>query len=276
MTYQRREYVLADKLKSEFKERGKDVSGMRASSTSELMRRAAMGHDPRENCAEEAFRESYNKRPANAKQFSSRQSAARQNAAKNGSSSYSASRPAQSSAKRTQYGNTARSSEGTKARANSSGVRFASTAKNAPKTVQYRPETVNVRVEAKDTARKRLSPMFVALLGVVTVMIMFLVTQISDVYKTSNEIAKLENQLQTMQSEAEELKLKLDEKNDIREIEKIATTELGMAKEDTMQRRYITLSDGERIEVIDNGESEESSGGVMLSSVVSAIENLFN
>ena len=49
-----------------------------------------------------------------------------------------------------------------------------------------------------------------------------------------------------------------------------------MAKEDTMQRRYITLSDGERIEVIDNGESEESSGGVMLSSIASAIENLFN
>ena len=101
-------------------------------------------------------------------------------------------------------------------------------------------------------------------------------TQISDVYKASNEIAQLENQLQTMQSEAEELKLKLDEKNDIREIEKIATTKLGMAKEDTMQRRYITLSDGERIEVIDNGESEESSGGVMLSSIASAIENLFN
>ena len=58
MTYQRREYVLADKLKSEFKERGKDVSGMRASSTSELMRRATMGHDDRENCAEEALRES--------------------------------------------------------------------------------------------------------------------------------------------------------------------------------------------------------------------------
>lgn len=271
MTYQRREYVLADKLKSEFKERGKDVSGMRASSTSELMRRAAMGHDPRENCAEEAFRESYSKRPVNG----TRQ-AAKQSAANNVNYAYRQSRSAQYSANRTQTKNTAHSSSGTKARASSSGVRYASSVKSAPKTVQYRPETVNVRAEAKDTARKRLSPVFVALLGVVTVMIMFLVTQISDVYKTSNEIAQLENQLQTMQSEAEELKLKLDEKNDIREIEKIATTKLGMAKEDTMQRRYITLSDGERIEVIDNGESEESSGGVMLSSIASAIENLFN
>lgn len=266
MTYQRREYVLADKLKSEFKERGKDVSGMRASSTSELMRRAAMGHDPRENCAEEAFRESYSKRP----------NGTRQAAANNINYTYRQARSAQNSANRTQTKNTAHSSSGTKARASSSGVRYASSVKNAPKTVQYRPEAVNVRAEAKDTARKRLSPVFVALLGVVTVMIMFLVTQISDVYKASNEIAQLENQLQTMQSEAEELKLKLDEKNDIREIEKIATTKLGMAKEDTMQRRYITLSDGERIEVIDNGESEESSGGVMLSSIASAIENLFN
>lgn len=270
MTYQRREYVLADKLKSEFKERGKDVSGMRASSTSELMRRAAMGHDPRENCAEEAFRESYSKRPNGTRQT------ARQSTANNVNYTYRQARSAQNSANRTQTKSTAHSSSGTKARASSSGVRYASSVKRAPKTVQYRPETVNVRAEAKDTARKRLSPMFVALLGVVTVMIMFLVTQISDVYKASNEIAQLENQLQTMQSEAEELKLKLDEKNDIREIEKIATTKLGMAKEDTMQRRYITLSDGERIEVIDNGESEESSGGVMLSSIASAIENLFN
>ena len=270
MTYQRREYVLADKLKSEFKERGKDVSGMRASSTSELMRRAAMGHDPRENCAEEAFRESYSKRPNGTRQT------ARQSVANNINYTYRQARSAQNSANRTQTKNAAQSSAGTKARASSSGVRFASNVKRAPKSIQYRPEAVNVRAEAKDTARKRLSPMFVALLGVVTVMIMFLMTLISDVYKASNEIAQLENQLQTMQSEAEELKLKLDEKNDIREIEKIATTKLGMAKEDTMQRRYITLSDGERIEVIDNGESEESSGGVMLSSIASAIENLFN
>ena len=78
-----------------------------------------------------------------------------------------------------------------------------------------------------------------------------------------------------MQSEANALELKLEEKNDIREIERIATTELGMAKEDTLQRRYVSLSDGERIEILDSGEeNEDMSGGVMLSSIFSSIGKL--
>ena len=60
MTYQQRgDYRLADKLKKEFHGRGADLNGMQASSTSELMRRAGMGGDPRVNCSEEAFRENY-------------------------------------------------------------------------------------------------------------------------------------------------------------------------------------------------------------------------
>ena len=51
------EYALADKLKQQFRGRGAAVSGMRATSTSELMHRAEMGRDPGENVSEEAFRE---------------------------------------------------------------------------------------------------------------------------------------------------------------------------------------------------------------------------
>lgn len=259
MTYQRREYVLGDKLKSEFRERGKDV--IRASSTSELMSRATNGHDPRGNCAEEAFRENYVRRASSNAPRSQRTNGAG-NVRGNMSSQYAA-----KAHKRT----------GQTGQAPRSGVKSAQTTHRTVRhnavvqTVPQKPKT-----EIRDNGRKMLSPMFVAILSVATVMVMFLVTQISDVYKVSNEIAQLENKLSTMQTEADELKLKLDEKNDIREIERIATTELGMAKEDTMQRRYITLSDGERIEVIDNGEDEETAGGIILSSIASAIEKLFD
>ncbi len=254
MNCERREYVLGDKLKSEFRERGKDVSGMRASSTSELMKRATMGRDPRENCAEEAFRESYGRRSTQTPNKSHVKAAPAQR--RNGSSG---------GVNRTQ-------------RSTYSG-RAAYTSKNhdhTPKAPVAAAYGNGVRAETKDTQRKTLSPLFVVFLGVITVMIMFLVTQISDVYKISNEIAQLENKLSTMQTEADELELKLDEKNDIREIERIATDELGMAKEDTMQRRYITISDGERIEVIDNGEENDNTGGVILSSIASAIQKLFD
>ena len=56
------DYPLADELKSEFRDRGAAVSGMQASTTSELMHRAEMGNNPRVNVAEQAFRENYRAR----------------------------------------------------------------------------------------------------------------------------------------------------------------------------------------------------------------------
>ena len=50
------DYQLAEKMKSRFSGRGAAVSGMRASTTSELMKRAQMGGDPSENCSELDFR----------------------------------------------------------------------------------------------------------------------------------------------------------------------------------------------------------------------------
>ena len=57
MTYGNRpDYQLAEKMKSRFSGRGAAVSGMRASTTSELMKRAQMGGDPSVNCSELDFR----------------------------------------------------------------------------------------------------------------------------------------------------------------------------------------------------------------------------
>jgi hypothetical protein len=64
------EYALADKLKQQFRGRGASVSGMRATSTSELMHRAEMGRDPGENVSEEAFRE-LNGNPSREKSYRS-------------------------------------------------------------------------------------------------------------------------------------------------------------------------------------------------------------
>ena len=67
MTYGNRpDYALADKMKNRFSGRGAAVSGMRASSTSELVRTAQMGGDPSENCSELDFRSGAGRQPANA------------------------------------------------------------------------------------------------------------------------------------------------------------------------------------------------------------------
>ena len=78
MTYQNNgDYRLANKLKREFYGRGQHLSGMQASSTSELMKRAEMGKDPRVNCSEEAFRENYRNYRGGAKTYADRTNSGR-------------------------------------------------------------------------------------------------------------------------------------------------------------------------------------------------------
>lgn len=150
------------------------------------------------------------------------------------------------------------------------GVRLAS----APMR-EYSPRiTPDGEIRVKKQA---INPLFVAALVVVTFMMMALVMSFSQVYQTANDVASLERQLSNLKSEETELALRLEEKNDIRTIETIATTKLGMVKEDSLQRRYVSLSEGEHIVISETQETTESTtGGVMLSSVFSAIGKFFD
>ena len=161
----RQDYVLADKLKRQFRGRGADLSGMRASSTSELMRRAEMGYDPRENCAEQAFRESYNRR-------------AKTSYAAPKSSAYSAPKKSPAASKNKQANNPA-------AGVKNSTIKNQTAKKNEPETEKITP-AAEIRVK-----KKLLSPIFVIFLGAVTIMVLFLVTEISNVYRAANEISEL-------------------------------------------------------------------------------------
>ncbi len=255
MTYQN-DYRLAEKLKKQFSGRGENVRGMSASSTEELVRRASMGRDPRENCAEAAFRESY-------RNHTRRQSSERTDSyggvysQKVGGTSSSHKQESRGYAKRSSGGNQ-------KTRRNAR-------AKMSYNDVAFEKITPSVEIKAK---RKAISPIFMTFLFAFTAIVLFLIMQISDVYAATNEISELENELRTIKAEADELELKLEEKNDIREIERIATMEYGMTKEDTLQRRYVSISNGERIEVLE-AQEEEASLGVMLSSIFSQLGKLF-
>jgi cell division protein FtsL len=116
--------------------------------------------------------------------------------------------------------------------------------------------------------RKRISPGFLLILSFCTVMIMMVILSFSQIYQTARDISKLEKQAEVLQETIEELELKLDEKNDIRLVEQMATAGLGMVKEDSLQRKYISLSDGERIDLIEADEDgAEQGGSAMLSSI---------
>lgn len=246
MTYQ---YTLADKMRNQFRGRGASLSGMQASSTSELVRRAGMGRDPRVNCAEQAFREQQARRSSGRNEYIRNDNMY--------TSVYSAVPNANRTKKNTHTHNPQPKAQ----------QRTAQQRRRAPRGME--PITPSLEIPVK---KKFLSPVFVAMLLVSTFMVMFLVMSISDIYETTNEIADLEREIATLRSDAEDLSLQLEEKNDIRLIEEIATKQLGMTKEDSLQRRYVSLSDGEHIDILEVEEEEEK--GVLLSSLFSSIGDL--
>lgn len=133
-----------------------------------------------------------------------------------------------------------------------------------------RPEEIKVE-------RRRLPRMFVVILAFSTVMVMLVIMSVAQIYQTTREVSSLQNTIEELKENIDDLELQLDEKNDIRLIEQMATTEYGMVKEDSVQRQYLSMSDGERIDLLDTGtEPEEGGLGTMLSSFFSVLGKFFS
>jgi len=287
------DYRLAEKMKSRFSGRGAAVSGMQASTTSELMKLAQMGGDPSVNCSELDFRNGARRpRYANNPAYTNAPAGGHAGAGQNSRPAHPQNRGTSAAGGRT--GGTVRQESGNSRRV-PEGARPQNRVKNAnsrgnppkkPKASAAKPKTkirtqpvwqadeiAEVKVEGR-----RMTPMFAVFLVIGTMMIMSIVLSFSEIYQTTSEIAKLENTLAALRDQAAELELKLEERNDIRVIEQIATEELGMVKEDAVQRKYISLSDGERIDIIEDGNAEEASAapGILLSSIWSSLGNLFD
>jgi cell division protein FtsL len=235
-------------MKKQFSARGAALGGMRASSTPELMRRAEMGRDPRVNCSEEAFFDNYRNR-------SSSKAGARRNA------EHARSRASASYAKTSgRYGEAQRRAEPKS--------RTSERRRREPKFEPITPET-ELRVK-----RGSISLSFILVLVIGAMMFMSLIFSISEIYRSTTEISKLENQLAELQNHAELLELKLEEKNDVELIEQIASEKLGMVGGESVQRRYVTLSSGEHIEIYEEPEVEETDG-VVLSSIFTSLGKFF-
>lgn len=84
----------------------------------------------------------------------------------------------------------------------------------------------------------------------------------------TREISDLQKQAATLSADEEKLELSLQEKNDLRVIEQIATNQLGMVKRDQIVQKYISMSSGDKIEVFDpSGDETDGAGATLLSAV---------
>ncbi len=94
-------------------------------------------------------------------------------------------------------------------------------------------------------------------------------------YELTNEISVLEAQKATLAQTEGDLTLRLEERDDIRVIEDIAVNKIGMVKNDLVESRFVSVSGGNRVELLNTVDTvtEEDSG--WLAGMLSAIGENF-
>ncbi len=103
-----------------------------------------------------------------------------------------------------------------------------------------------------------------------TVMLMTVLFTYSSYTQVRADVEVLKAEKQELLAEREHLQSLLAVRDDIREIEDYATNVIGMVKSDYVETRYVSVADGERIEVLSAEENEETAGN-LFSTLLSAM-----
>lgn len=148
-------------------------------------------------------------------------------------------------------------------------------AKLAARAERRREEKLLRRREIK-VKRVKLPMNIVLSILIAFVMLCGVAYSATRVAVSTYELSKMQNELSTVREDIERYRIKLEQKNDLGEIEKLAVDELNMVKEDSVQKKYITVSDGERI-VLENDDdnSPENYGGI-LSGLASVFDGILD
>lgn len=101
-----------------------------------------------------------------------------------------------------------------------------------------------------------------ALLAICTIMVMVVVYSFSQIHEYSSLINDYKSQQKELARQATDLEIALEERDDIRNIEKTATEDIGMVSSDMVQSRFVSVATPDRVEVV---KSEEDSGGAFSS-----------
>lgn len=107
-------------------------------------------------------------------------------------------------------------------------------------------------------AKKRRDFISIAVRALVVVFLLGLVALILYNYVKINELTiqqnKLERNLEELESEEQQLNIKLESKLDLKNIEKIAKEDLGMSKIESSQKEYISIDNSDTIRVVKKKE----------------------
>ena len=125
-------------------------------------------------------------------------------------------------------------------------------------------------LDEKTVKTEKLSKGVIISAIVIVMIVMLMLFSFAQINEFKTEISELENAKAVLQTTIQTLNVSLDSKNDIRMIEETATNDIGMVRSNQVTSKYISVSGGERVEVVENSEEAEEDFGV-LGTLMSAI-----
>jgi len=131
--------------------------------------------------------------------------------------------------------------------------------KQAAKAEKLRRKSL-VAIHTIAAEKKYAFPLSIVLIALCfTILILAIVTTSVQIGEITSANASLRRQYNSLVSEENELRLQLETRDDLRIVENMAKTELGMVKKDEVERYYLTVRKEDRIEIIEEAVVEKES-----------------
>lgn len=131
----------------------------------------------------------------------------------------------------------------------------------------------NTRVKTVKERKKRPLPISaLAMAFVCTILLMFMIVSYVQINEYTVEVSSLRNELGNMVEKDKELTLELEKKNDMLAIEQKAG-DLGMVKVDQLTKKHVTLTQDDKIEVV---EPEPTGDSTVVTTIMSGIWQNFS
>ncbi len=134
-------------------------------------------------------------------------------------------------------------------------------------TLEEMPEEVRIK--------KRTFPTAIAAMTVIcSLLLMFMIFNFAKISDYTSQISAMEKDLSALTVTEEKLSLQLEERYDIREVEQIASGELGMVRADIVPSKFVSMLGGDKIELYRPVEETEDTPN-LLSALFSSIGDNF-
>lgn len=163
---------------------------------------------------------------------------------------------------------------------NSAPTRASASARQiAPREVKFSrpaPSTQLAESGPREVAFKSVPfPKLVFMILMFAVIIFLMIHSVVQNFEYQNEIAELETKLDALNKQADSLRLDLEKRDDLAEIERRAE-EIGMIKSNSIEEKYISLGNSDIIENFGTDNDEYGSFTTMLSAVSRRLSKFFS